>query len=76
MNLDDGGLTHYYAVEAAERRHKASRNILVGGIMLGVGLLVTIGTYGSASTSSDGTYIVAYGPMIFGAIRLFRGLLG
>jgi hypothetical protein len=38
-----------------------------------LGIIVTIGTYSSVSVSG-GTYIIAYGPIIFGFIRLVRGL--
>jgi hypothetical protein len=57
----------------AERRAAKQRDVTYGAILLGLGLLITLGTYGSAS-QGGGTYIVAYGPMIYGAIRLFRGL--
>ncbi len=56
-----------------ERRAKKSRDITVGAILLVVGILVTAFTYDSASREG-GTYIVAWGPMVFGAIRLFKGL--
>jgi hypothetical protein len=38
-----------------------------------VGIVVTAVTYDSAS-EQGGTYIVAWGPMVYGAIRLFKGL--
>jgi hypothetical protein len=57
----------------AERRAAKTRDLTFGGILLGLGLLITLGTYDSASRAG-GTYIIAYGPMIVGAIRLFRGL--
>lgn len=38
-----------------------------------VGIVVTAATYGSASTQG-GTYIIAYGPIIFGVIHIIRGL--
>ncbi|HEY5946079.1 MAG TPA: hypothetical protein VIV40_11340 [Kofleriaceae bacterium] len=57
----------------AERRAAKTRDLTIGSILLGLGLLITLVTYDSASRSG-GTYVIAYGPMIFGAIRLFRGL--
>ena len=66
-----------YAVDmaVAERRDRKQRDVVIGGLLLVVGVLVTAGTYGGAS-ESGGTYIVAYGPIIFGGFRLFRGLAG
>lgn len=59
----------------SERKSRKQTDIVFGSILLGVGLLITLGTYdAAASSSSGGTYIIAYGPMIVGAIRLFRGL--
>jgi len=66
-----------YAVDmaTAERRSRKQKDIVLGSILLGVGLLITVGTYNSAS-QSGGTYFIAYGPMIVGVIRLFKGLAG
>ncbi len=53
----------------------ANRNMLVGGVICIIGILVTIGTYAAAShSSSGGSYVVAWGAIIFGAIQFFRGL--
>ena len=57
----------------SERRAAKTRDLTLGSILLGLGLLITLATYDSASRSG-GTYVIAYGPMIVGAIRLFRGL--
>ena len=64
---------HARELAAAERRRSGVANLAIGAALFGVGLLVTVGTYGSAS-SSGGTYIVAWGPMVFGVIRIVRGL--
>lgn len=56
-----------------ERRAKRSRDITFGAILLIVGIIITAATYDSASREG-GTYIVAWGPMVYGAIRLFKGL--
>ena len=71
MDLDQ------YAMDmaAAERRSKKQHNIVIGAILMTVGILITAGTYGSAS-ESGGTYVIAYGPIVFGAIRIIRGLAG
>jgi uncharacterized membrane protein YiaA len=62
-------------IAESERKSRKQTDIVFGSILLGIGLLITLGTYdAAASSSSGGTYIIAYGPMIVGAIRLFRGL--
>jgi hypothetical protein len=60
---------------ASERRARKSKDLVIGGLLLTLGIIVTAGTYGSAS-ESGGTYVIAYGPIIFGVIRLIRGLAG
>jgi hypothetical protein len=57
-----------------ERRAHANRQLTWGVVLLGIGIVITAATYGSAS-HSGGTYIVAYGPMIVGVIKIFRGLV-
>jgi hypothetical protein len=57
----------------SEARSRKQSDLMWGAILLGVGLLITLVTYDSASREG-GTYVIAYGPMIVGAIRLFRGL--
>ncbi|MBK9036764.1 MAG: hypothetical protein IPL61_36865 [Myxococcales bacterium] len=62
------------AYDHAERRRAAVTNLVLGAFLCGVGTLVTIVTYDGAA--GGGTYIVAWGPMVFGAIRFFKGLVG
>jgi hypothetical protein len=45
---------------------------LSGGIICAIGILVTIATYSSAL--SGGTYVIAWGAILFGGIRFFSGL--
>jgi hypothetical protein len=57
-------------------RKRGIRQILIGAGIFVVGLIITGATYGSASSSrTGGTYIVAYGPMIFGVIGMIRGAI-
>ena len=57
------------------RRAHANRQLLTGAIVFAIGLVVTLVTYSSASSGrGGGTYIVAWGPMVFGALRMFRGI--
>jgi hypothetical protein len=52
------------------------RLILTGSVLFVVGLLITIVTLGHAESSAGGgTYFVAWGPMVFGAIAIIRGIL-
>lgn len=52
----------------------AKRSMVFGGLMFVVGLVITVGSY-SAAESGGGRYVVAWGAMIFGAIRFFYGLV-
>src|SRR5262245_11658041 len=55
------------------RRSRASGEIVVGIMLIVIGVVITAATYSSVSTTG-GSYIVAYGPIIVGVIKLFRGL--
>jgi hypothetical protein len=48
-------------------------NMLVGALVCIGGILVTAITY-SAVKETGGTYIIAWGAIVFGAIQFFRGL--
>ena len=57
-------------------RSRGIRQIVIGAVIFVIGLLITVGTYSSASSSpTGGTYFVAYGPMIFGVIGMIRGAI-
>jgi len=56
-------------------RSRATGQLVLGGALLLIGILITAVTYGSASTGG-GTYIIAYGPMIFGCGQIIRGIGG
>jgi len=51
------------------------KQTLRGALIFGVGALITIGTYSMAS-ESGGSYVVAWGAIVFGALRIFRGVAG
>lgn len=57
-----------------ERRDEASNDVVYGGLWCLGGLLVTALTYSSAS-NSGGTYVVAWGAILFGALQFLRGVL-
>lgn len=56
-----------------EEEKKAGRsNMLFGALWCIGGIIVTVMTYNASS--EGGTYIVAWGAMLFGAIQFIRGL--
>ena len=63
------------ADKVAKRAH-AARMMIVGGILCLVGIIITVATHDAAEENGGGTYVIAYGPMIFGGIRFFQGLFG
>jgi hypothetical protein len=65
-----------------ERRHSQARaraanaDLTIGGVWLVIGILVTIASYALTMSTGGGSYLVASGAMIYGALRLFRGFRG
>lgn len=57
----------------ADQRASGSGDIAFGAILLIVGIAITGITHNAASRDG-GTYVIAYGPMIVGAIKILRGL--
>ena len=66
--------------KAAIREAKRARNqrhMVVGALWCIGGTLVTVMTYSAASSGEGGgTYVVALGAIIFGALEFFAGLFG
>ena len=61
---------------ASAARKRGIQQIAIGAVLFLVGLVITLATYGSASSSrTGGTYFIAYGPMIFGVISMIRGAI-
>lgn len=53
------------------------KDMAIGGLICLIGLVVTIGTYAAASSSpTGGRYTVAWGAIVFGGFRFFKGLAG
>jgi hypothetical protein len=48
--------------------------MITGAVICVIGIVVTAVSYSSAS-EGGGSYVVAWGAIIFGAIRFFRGLM-
>ncbi len=59
--------------QSEQTKEQGKKNILWGAIWCGGGTVVTVVTYSIAS--GGGTYLVAWGAIIFGAIQLIRGLM-
>ncbi len=57
------------------QRDAALRSMALGAVVAFVGILVTAVTYSAAAVSpSGGSYLVAYGAIMFGGLQFLRGL--
>ena len=74
MNAPEAESLVAYALanHKAEIRKGAAKQMGVGFLMLAVGIVITAATYSMAR--NGGMYIVAYGPVVFGAVGVIRGL--
>ncbi|GAA2136945.1 hypothetical protein [Actinomadura napierensis] len=69
---------HYQQVSDEQRRiwdAKGKRGMGFGAAWFVAGLLITLITYSNASGPSGGVYVVAWGPMLYGAYRIISGYL-
>ncbi len=57
---------------SADERDKGFSDMVIGGLIALVGIVVTAVTYSAAS--GGGRYVIAWGAIVFGAIRFFKGL--
>jgi hypothetical protein len=55
-------------------RELGQRDVRVGAVLCIVGLAITLGTYGLASSVGGGPYIIASGAIVWGAIKCARGV--
>lgn len=55
-----------------ERRSDGTRNMLIGGAVCLIGIAITLATL--ASAANRGSFVVAWGAILFGAIQFFRGM--
>ncbi|MEZ4299599.1 MAG: hypothetical protein R3B70_31915 [Polyangiaceae bacterium] len=61
-------------VEASNKnKSQGQTNMALGALICIAGIVITAATY-SAASEGGGRYVVAWGAIIFGAIRFFRGL--
>jgi hypothetical protein len=69
---------NYYGPSTQPKQYRTSGGgggsgqMVAGGLICLVGIVVTVGSYMAAS--GGGTYVVAWGAIVFGAIRFFKGL--
>ncbi|MEX0703780.1 MAG: hypothetical protein WD069_16905 [Planctomycetales bacterium] len=73
----DAGAASAIVGNLAEARYQATvsagrKNMLIGAIVCIVGIVVTVGSYSAAT--GGGSYVVAWGAVLFGAVQFFRGL--
>src|SRR5688572_24484491 len=61
--------------EEPDPRTMAVRQLLVGVMLLVVGVVVTAATYSTARNDGD-RYLLAFGPIVIGAIAMVRGFIG
>lgn len=66
-------LSSYAAASSPRKpREEGRKNMAAGAVVCIIGILVTAVTY---SAARDGqSYIIAWGAIVFGAVRFFRGL--
>ena len=76
IGLDDASATvvtdNLFAMRAKALREAGQKNMLYGALWFIGGTAVTIITL--AAASEGGTYVVAWGAIVFGGIQFFRGL--
>jgi hypothetical protein len=64
-------LVQEMGADSADESHSAFKDARNGGLWFAGGGLVTAGTY----AFSEGTYFLAWGPLLFGGFQLVRGLV-
>ncbi|MBR4840291.1 MAG: hypothetical protein IK005_07435 [Paludibacteraceae bacterium] len=57
---------------AKVRKKEASKNLIIGGIICGIGLLVTI--LSCINSAGTGSYVIAFGAIIGGAVKFVQGI--
>lgn len=74
LSSDDAGMVvdNVVAEIAKAKKEHGKKDMLYGALWCIGGIVVTVATYSAAS--GGGTYVVAYGAIIWGAIQFFKGL--
>jgi hypothetical protein len=56
-------------------REAGMKNMFIGGIVCVIGLVITVASYSAAANNpGGGSYVIAWGAVVFGAIQFFRGI--
>jgi hypothetical protein len=63
------------ATQSSIARDRARSDIQLGGALFLLGLGISLASY-FAFSGNGGIYLLFWGPMLFGVIRLIRGVLG
>ncbi|MBA3397205.1 MAG: hypothetical protein H0T89_31550 [Deltaproteobacteria bacterium] len=61
--------------DLVDPRTMAVRQLLVGTMLVVVGVVITAATYSSARHDGD-KLLLAFGPIVIGAIAMVRGFIG
>ena len=61
--------------DLVDPRAMAVRQLIVGTMLVVVGVVVTAATYSTARHDGD-RYLLAFGPIVIGAIAMVRGFIG
>ena len=54
-------------------REAGKKQLIIGLVIAGVGLAISIGSYAAASSNGGGGYFLMFGLVIVGLMRAFRG---
>ncbi len=68
-------VTELGRVKSRAMRSAGLKNMGIGALFCIGGIVATVVTYSMAADSGGGTYIIAWGPAIFGGFQFFRGLI-
>ncbi len=66
-------VSQVYDLRKRARKNAGLRDMLIGAVICIIGTVITVATL-SAARSGGGTYVVAYGAILFGAFQFLRGL--
>ena len=62
-------------MHAGLKEGEGRADMLLGGFIFVTGIAITAATHSAAEASGGGPFVVAYGAIIYGLIRFFKGLL-
>ena len=58
-----------------ERRVAGRKHMIMGAVVCVIGIVITAWSYAAAEEGGGGSYVVAWGAIVFGGIQFFRGLM-